>query len=138
MMRHDLSQLGVITVVFNPAKYQTRYERYLKFKDHMLRSGVNLFTVECIFPSAKQLGLPRQNFEITRSDRSNNIQIMAPSILWMKENLINIAASRMPSYVRYIAWIDADVEFEVKTSLYLNKYSIRYSHSFSSVSIGLI
>ena len=113
-MRHDLSQLGVITVVFNPVKYQTRYEHYMKFKEHMSRSGVNLYTVECIFSSAKQLGVPEQNFEITRSDRSNNIQIVAPSVLWMKENLINIAASRMPSYVRYIAWIDADVEFEVR------------------------
>ena len=80
-MRYDLSQLGVITVLFNPVRYRTRYERYFKFKDHMLRSGANLFTVECIFQSKKQFGLPRQNFEVTRSDSSNDIQIVAPSVL---------------------------------------------------------
>ncbi|CAF3153676.1 unnamed protein product, partial [Rotaria sp. Silwood2] len=110
--QHDLSQLGVITVVFNPVRYEIRYKLYFEFKEHMARSGINLTTVECIFPKATKFGLPEQKFEVTRSDNPHDIQIIAPSVMWIKENLINIAAQRLPKHVRYIAWIDADVKFE--------------------------
>ena len=114
MSSFDISQLGVITVLFNPIRYQTRYQRYWKFKEHISRSGVDLFTVECIFHVSPRLGLPAQRFEVTRADNPKDLQIVAPSVLWMKENLINIAAGHLPPHVRYIAWIDADVEFEVR------------------------
>jgi hypothetical protein len=112
--QHDLSRLGVVSVIFNPVRYRTRYERYHKFSDHMARSGINLFTVECIFDSATRFGLPPQRFEVTRSDDPQHFQFVAPSVMWMKENLINMAVQRLPSYIDRIAWIDADVEFEVQ------------------------
>ncbi|CAF2820950.1 unnamed protein product [Rotaria sp. Silwood2] len=99
--QHDLSQLGVITVVFNPVRYEIRYKLYFEFKEHMARSGINLTTVECIFPKATKFGLPEQKFEVTRSDNPHDIQIIAPSVMWIKENLINIAAQRLPKHVRY-------------------------------------
>jgi hypothetical protein len=83
----------------------------------MARSGVNLFTVECIFDSATRFGLPPQQFEVTQSGNPRHFQFVVPSIIWMKENLINMAVQRLPSHIDRIAWIDADVEFEVKLFL---------------------
>jgi len=34
-----------------------------------------------------------------------------PSKIWIKENLINLAADRLPRYWKYMAWIDADLTF---------------------------
>jgi hypothetical protein len=111
--KYDLSNFAVITVIFNPVKYQSRYDHYQKFEAHMARSGVQLITVECIFESAPQFGLPRQTFEITRAGDRHHIQLVAPSIIWLKENLINIAVQRLPQNIEYVAWLDADIEFDV-------------------------
>jgi hypothetical protein len=111
--KYDLNHFAVITVVFNPIKYKSRYELYHKFDEHMSRSGVILLTVECIFEAAEKLGLPKQKFEITRSNDPRHLQINAPSVLWLKENLINIAIKRLPLYIEYVAWLDADIEFDV-------------------------
>lgn len=111
---HDLSRLAVISVIFNPVRYQSRYDRYRKFRDHMARSGVNFYTVECLFDSAARFGLPPQRFEVTQPNHPHHFQVVAPSIMWMKENLINIAVDRLPPHVDRVAWVDADVEFEVR------------------------
>lgn len=114
VQKYDLSSFAVITVIFNPVGYKSRYNHYQKFAAHMAQSGVQLYTVECIFESATRFGLPTQNFEVTRAGERRHIQLRAPSIVWMKENLINIAIQRLPSNIEYIAWIDGDIEFEVR------------------------
>lgn len=111
--KFDLNHFAVITVVFNPIRYRSKVELYHKFDEHMTRSGVTLLTVECIFEKEEHLGLPKQKFEITKANDPRHLQITAPSVFWLKENLINIAVKRLPTYVEYIAWLDADIEFEV-------------------------
>jgi hypothetical protein len=113
VQKPDLSNFAVITVIFNPIRYKSRYDHYQKFEAHMSQSGIYLITVECIFESAPRFGLPQQNFEITRVSDRHHIQLKAPSIIWMKENLINIAVQRLPRNIEYVAWLDADIEFEV-------------------------
>lgn len=109
----DTSIFAVITVIFNPIKYQSRYNHYEKFVAHMAESGVHLITVECLFESTPRFNLPKQKFEITRANDPCHIQLRAPSILWLKENLINIAVQQLPPHIEFVSWIDADVEFEV-------------------------
>ncbi|CAF2616849.1 unnamed protein product [Rotaria sp. Silwood2] len=109
---HDLTQLAVIPVCYNPVKYKTRYNLYRNFEKHMLQSGVVLFTVECLFESALHFGLPKQVVEVTQADNSRHLQLIAPSILWMKENLINVAVDHLPEHIQYVAWIDTDIEFD--------------------------
>lgn len=111
--KYDLNHFAVVTVVFNPIRYRSRHELYHKFDEHMTRSGVTLLTVECIFDDEERLGLAQQKFEITRPSDPRHLQIRAPSLFWLKENLINIAVKRLPLYVEYVAWLDADIEFEV-------------------------
>ena len=114
--KYDLNHFAVITVIFNPIRYRSRYELYHKFDEHMSRSGVTLLTVECIFEDEERLGLAKQKFEITRSNDVRHLQIKAPSVFWLKENLINIAVRRLPLYMEYVAWLDADIEFEVRSN----------------------
>ena len=113
-MKSDLSQLAVITVLFNPMRYKSRYKLYDQFAKHMSRSGVTLLTIECIFDCEQESGLPKQRFRLARADQLRHLRIKAPSVLWLKENLINMAVQRLPISVDYIAWLDADVEFEVR------------------------
>ncbi|CAF1336840.1 unnamed protein product [Adineta steineri] len=108
----DLSNFAVIAVIFNPVKYKSRYNHYQQFANHMAQSGVELYTIECIFESAERFGLPKQQFEVTRSTDRRHIRVSAPSIIWMKENLINVAIKSLPQNIEYIAWIDADIEFK--------------------------
>ena len=63
-----------------------------------------------------------------------HLQITAPSVLWLKENLINIAVQRLSKDVEYIAWLDADIEFDVS---FLCTSSQSFSHS-NRIPIGLL
>jgi hypothetical protein len=112
--KFDLTHFAVITVIFNPMRYHTRYELYQKFQAHIARAGVTLLTVECIFDIEKDLGLPKQKFQVTQPGNPLHRQIKAPSVLWLKENLINIAVQYLSMDIEYLAWLDADVEFEVR------------------------
>lgn len=100
-MRPEL--LNVIAVISNPVRYQTRYKLFHKFKEHMMKSGVNLIVVE-----TQQGDRP---FECTDAQNPNHIQLRTFDEVWIKENMINIGISRLPKNWEYVAWIDADVQF---------------------------
>lgn len=90
-------QLAFVTALSNPARYETRYRLYRKFANHIEQGlGQRLVTVEC------QLG--DRPFEVTRKDDPNHIQVRSNSELWHKENMLNIAMSRLPTSVKYICW----------------------------------
>lgn len=69
----------------------------------MASCGAQLITIELQYGE-----LP---FEVTDSGNPNHIQVRTNSVLWHKENLINVAASRLPLDWKYMAWIDADIHF---------------------------
>lgn len=69
----------------------------------MKQSGVNLHTIE--------LQTGDRPFAITDACNPHHIQVRNWDILWHKENLLNIAISKLPCDWETVAWIDADVEF---------------------------
>lgn len=90
-------QLAFVTALSNPARYETRYKLYRKFAKHIEQGlGQRLVTVEC------QLG--DRPFEVTQKDNPDHIQVRSNSELWHKENMLNIAMSRLPTSVKYICW----------------------------------
>jgi hypothetical protein len=95
--------LHVVAVCSNPVRYNARYNLFKKFKEHMMKSGVNLYIVET------QQG--ERPFEVTESNNPNHIQLRTYDEVWIKENMINIGVSRLPSTWKYLAWIDGDIEF---------------------------
>ncbi|OXA54175.1 hypothetical protein Fcan01_11302 [Folsomia candida] len=102
----SMNDFYVIAAIFNPACYKTRYDLYRRFETHMNQTGAQLVTIEAIFPAIGQ-----DEFQVTEENNQSHIQIRSHSVYWVKESLINIAVSRLPPNAKYVAWLDADIEF---------------------------
>lgn len=97
------AKLDVIAVISNPRRYKSRYNLYRSFRKHMEESPeVRLLTVE--------LQHNDRPFEITTGE-PGEVQLRSSEEMWLKEALINVGISRLPSDSKYVAWIDADVRF---------------------------
>jgi hypothetical protein len=101
VMRADL--LNVVTCVANPLRWASRIAFYRAFEEHMLDTGVALTVVECAHGD--------RPFEIDPRPGVRHIGVRAKSLVWNKENLLNLAIARLPDDWRYVAWIDADIRF---------------------------
>jgi hypothetical protein len=67
---------------------------------------VNLYVVECIYPKLNQ------TYIITDPNNPNHLQLTAETILWTKENMINIAVNKLlPNDYKAFAFIDANLKF---------------------------
>ncbi len=98
------TKLYVVTTIFNPLGYESRYRMYRQFADHMSTfANVRLITVE--------LGYGNQTFQVTEPRNPDHIQLRTDYMLWYKENLINIALRQLPRSCKHVAWVDADIEF---------------------------
>lgn len=98
-------RLHVLTTLFNPVRYNSRYFNYNLFERHVESAGAILYTVEIAFGGRK--------FEITTPDNPRHLQLRAndEQEIWLKENSINLLMQRLPVDAKYLAWIDADVKF---------------------------
>ncbi|HEX3727768.1 MAG TPA: hypothetical protein VHV08_16060 [Pirellulales bacterium] len=103
--RPDLSHapLYVVTSVFNPVRYRSRWRLYQDFARHIEASGAILYTVEVAFG--------QRDFAVTRPDNPRHLQLRTDHELWLKENALNLLVHRLPPDWRYMAWIDADLTF---------------------------
>lgn len=99
-------RLYVVTPIFNPLRFRSRYENYRAFEKKCHDAGAILYTVECAFGD--------RPFEVTEPDDPYDIQVRTWSEIWLKERLINIGVARIqdrhPNWGK-VAWIDADVDF---------------------------
>jgi hypothetical protein len=96
----DTSKFWVVATVSNPARYRSRYALLERFRTAVNRAGANLMLVE-----------------VTLGDRPpevmgpGDLRLYTRDEIWQKECALNLGVSRLPSDWRYVAWIDADVEF---------------------------
>lgn len=103
-MKNEL--LHVVAVVSNPIRWDSRIALYRKFEQHMIDSGVKLTVVECQYGD--------RPFELDDNPEVNHVGVRSNTMVWNKENLINIGISRLPHDWEYVAWIDADITFRKK------------------------
>jgi len=102
-MKRD--RLHVVTVMFNPIRWQSRLALYREFEQHMLDSGVDLTTVEC------ELG--DRDFQLS-NPHVRHVKVRTSSVLFNKENLLMLgfhALSQQAPGWKEAAWIDADIRF---------------------------
>lgn len=97
------SPLHVITAMFNPLRYNSRYRLYHSFRKHCADAGAILWTIE--------LALRDRHHEVTRHDNPHDIQVRGKSEIWYKENLQNVATRHLPADAEYIAYVDGDFHF---------------------------
>ncbi len=100
-MRADL--LHIVTAIANPMRWSSRTRLYRDFERHMLDSGVHLTVVECAYGDAPHL--------LAGTPGVQHIPVRARSMVWTKENLLNLGVAQLPDCAKYIAWIDADIRF---------------------------
>lgn len=93
--------LWVVTTYYNPAGYRTKRANYERFAAPLHAAGIPLVTAECAFGS--------EPFELPAGPQV--IQVRGLHVMWMKERLINLAVSQLPSHVTKVAWLDADILF---------------------------
>lgn len=99
-----MEKLYVITPIFNPVGYKSRYTLYFTFEKYLSKfEDIEHYTIE-LAPQADK-------FVVTSSYCPRHIQMVGTDPLWYKENLINIAIAQLPKDAKYIAWIDPDVIF---------------------------
>ena len=94
--------LYVVTAYTNPLRSRNRAALHRRFVEHMLDSGVDLTVVECAF------GDMRHEMD---DPRVRHVPVQARTVIWTKENLINLGIGRLPVDWRYVAWIDGDITF---------------------------
>lgn len=97
------SPLYVVTSVFNPNRYQSRYRLYQAFEKHCTDSGAIPYTVE--------LALRDRHHEVTVPYNPAHVQLRAESELWFKENLQNVGTTKLPADWEYVAYVDGDFLF---------------------------
>ena len=102
-VEHLKTKFWVIAVLNNPSRFNRRYELFKEFIDRMKKYGVNICVVETSYGC--------RNFETDDLDVNLKINITTDTILWHKENLINIGISKLPCDWEYVAWIDGDIDF---------------------------
>jgi len=95
------SQLYIVTSLFNPIRWKSRWKLYLDFARHVQESEGELFTAEVSFRKREHV-LPVNN---------HNLHLTTKHEFWLKENALNLAIQRLPDDWEYVAWVDADVQF---------------------------
>lgn len=98
-----MSELHVVTTISNPVGYRSRFKLYDEFARRMKESGVALHTIE--------LATGDQGFAVTQAGHPRHIQVRTTHEIWYRENLLNVAISRLPAGWEYVAWVDADIAF---------------------------
>ncbi len=91
--------LHVVVVISNPAEYARRAHLFEEFVARYENNPyIELHTMELQY-GRKPFGT------------SAKYKLRTDYELWHKENLINLTVQKLPDDWRYMAWIDADIEF---------------------------
>ena len=99
-------KLYVITPIFNPQRFRSRWKLYKEFEKYVLSyNEAHLVTIECTFGDREAVIIEDQGCNHTV------IYVYTKHEIWLKENLINRAIQALPKDAQYVAWVDADVRF---------------------------
>jgi len=99
--------LYVVTCISNPVKWQSRTAlARAAIADWLKEPSVHVTVAECLFGSDSNYLLADM-----ASARVQHVPLRATTAVWAKEDLLNIAISRLPNSAAKIATLDADVTF---------------------------
>ncbi len=97
--------LHIVTCIANPLLWKSRIALAEKaIQSWLAKPNVRVTLVECAYGN--------RNYQLdylALHDRVVYIPVRAKTLLWIKENLMNLGIARLPEDARYVATIDADV-----------------------------
>jgi hypothetical protein len=117
-LTQELKHMWVVAIINNPMGWRRRTELFCKFLKHMRELGAQVLVIECVYGET--------DYMVASHCECASVRVRAESVLWHKENLINIAARRLPQDARYVAWIDADVFFQRPDVLLETVYALQH------------
>lgn len=119
--------LYVISPLYNPLRYKSRWKLYQRFASYIADAGGVLYTIEAAFGErehalqdvaphgakthAEIVDLSDNRYHSGRRGEHCYLKVRTRHECWLKENLINVALSALPRDWKYVAWVDADVIF---------------------------
>jgi hypothetical protein len=95
--------LWVVTSIFNPVRYRSRWRLYMDFRKMVRDAGAKLCTVEIAFGD--------RAFALDDGQHDLYVPLRSRDELWLKENGLQIGFERVPQDARHVGYIDADVRF---------------------------
>jgi hypothetical protein len=99
--------LHIIIPFFNFSNSKIRIQN-LKRTLNSLKSFENIHVV---IVNGSYQGQSLENEEFIKDDKLSYLKYDLPSILWVKENLINLAIESLQINWKYVCWIDSDILF---------------------------
>ena len=97
------STLYVISVISNPVRYKSRVRLFKEFMERTEKSGATHIIIEATFGEREP--------SVADPTNPKHIIVRCDEEIWLKENLINVAVSKLPPDWKYVMWLDGDVEF---------------------------
>jgi hypothetical protein len=94
-----MNEFAAITCFFSYAKNPYAVERFIEFKDHLKKQGVDLYVIELAFFDEEYL----------LDEKDIYLRLRTESVLWHKESLLNTLVKRLPPHIKKIAWLDGDI-----------------------------
>lgn len=129
------SALYVVATIFNPTRSKRVWHLYTEFQKRVRDAGAILITVEAAFgerdfaleewaqPGSLEHSGDHKSFGPAHSPPAARqydarhdqnfikVRVRDNAELWLKENLLNIGVQHLPPDWRYVAFVDADVQF---------------------------
>lgn len=96
-----MEDFWILTSYFNPARFETKRENYLRFRKSLLGLGANLLTLEQVVHDTPEL-----------SEFPEVLPLRGGAVLWQKERLLNLGLSKLPKNCKFVAWLDSDIIFD--------------------------
>lgn len=96
--------LHICIPLFNPTSCVSRYENIIKTIQNINLQKSIIYVVELCY------GTQRSGFYYSHQN-VKHLLFQTDTILWHKENLINLCLSQLPEGWNYFAWIDGDILF---------------------------
>jgi hypothetical protein len=103
----DEDFLYVILPYFNYCKFQRRKQLFMEFVER-IRSNprIRIVITECKHATEREFDLPPRIPSVYL-----HLAFVTQDLIWIKENLINLAVQKLPERWKYMAWVDADISF---------------------------
>lgn len=102
----ERAELYVVTTIFNPIRFRTRWKLFQDFARMVRAAGARLYVAEIAF-GERQFAL---NYENT-PEADYILQLVSDGELWIKETALNLLIQHLPIDWQYVATVDADVSF---------------------------
>ncbi len=104
-----METLHVVACVSNPLRWRSRIAlARAAIEDWLDEPNVHVTLAECVY------GSRGHDLAGLASGRVTHVPLRATTMAWSKENLLNLACTRLPPDAAKIAFVDADVTFRRK------------------------